>query len=128
MKAKMTGKSSCRVGQTGFTLLEVLIAMGIAAAALVVLLQRIGVSSDTQLTLASQAVALEVAVDVLERGRLQQPFLASEQQGEAEVRGTLLTWRTTVEETQVEGFIRQNIEVAAPGELPLKLFLYRSVP
>jgi len=116
-----------RVPRRGFTLLEVLIAMAIATAALVVLLQRVGISSDTQQSLSIQSLALATAIDVLERGRLQ-PLAQDERHGLVEIQGLRLSWTTRVEKTDVPGFVRQNVEVSVPGGQSWQLFLYRNVP
>ncbi len=116
-----------RSAPRGFTLLEVLVAMAIAATALVVLLQRVGTSSDTQHVLDFQSLALATAIDVLERGRLE-PLTYDERHGQADVQGLRMLWTTSVEKTDVPGFVRQNIEVRAPDGRSYRLFLYRARP
>lgn len=116
------------MNQQGFTLLEVLVALAIAATALVVLIGRVGASADLQRDLSLHALALEVAVNVLEGNRLKENLAASGERGEVEASGMTIKWRTTIEKASADGFVRQNVEVAVPGEPPLKLFLYRAAP
>jgi len=115
-----------RGGQKGFTLLEVLVALAIAAVALVTLTSRVGASADTQLSLSRHALALQAAVNVLEQQRLKAGIPTKEEHGEVEMHGQTLQWRTIVEKTQVDGFVRVKVEVTAPGEPAVKLFLFRA--
>jgi len=112
----------------GFTLLEVMAALAIAATALVVLVSRLGVSADIQHGVFIHALALETAVDVLSRERLAEFVNTSQKEGVDEALDVELTWSILPEATMVPGFLRQNITVEAPGEAPVELFLYRAVP
>lgn len=111
--------------QRGFTLLEVLAALAITAGALVVLLGRLGAAADIQRDLALHALALEVAVNELERDRLLAVLPSEERQGEVEVEGVQLSWKKRVKPTAVKDFVRQDIAVSAAGETAVELFLYR---
>ncbi|MDQ6972738.1 MAG: type II secretion system minor pseudopilin GspI [Mariprofundaceae bacterium] len=111
----------------GFTLLEVLVALAIAATALVVLMGRVGSSADIQRDLALHAEAMGVAVNELERIRLK-AVPAEDVQGEVETASGLFRWQSKQVSTLDAGFVRQNMVVTAPDGGTVKLFLYRSLP
>jgi len=117
-----------RRSDTGFTLLEVMVALAIAATALVVLISRLGSSADIQYSLKANALAMETAMDVLARERMKPGLPGSEESGEVHTQGQLLTWKTEVETTPVKGFVRQNVTVSTKGEPDVQLFLYRAAP
>jgi len=112
----------------GFTLLEVMAALAIAATALVVLLSRLGASADIQHDVFMHALSLETAVDVLNRERLSESVSTSQKEGKDEALGVELAWSIQPEQTMVPGFLRQNVTVTAPREAPVSLFLYRAMP
>ncbi len=114
--------------QRGFTLLEVMVALAIAATALVVLIARVGASADIQRTLSLHALALSTAVNQLEAQRLKPGLSDTDTHGEVSVEGVMLQWRGSAQRTKGSGFVRHNMEVTAPGEPPVKLFLYRIAP
>lgn len=114
--------------QRGFTLLEVTVALAIAAVALVTLMGRVGASADIQRDLAMHALALSTAVNLLEAQRLTPGLPHSETHGEVQAEHVTLQWRGSVKNTMVDGFVRQDMQVTAPGEPPVTLFLYRAVP
>ncbi|RMH50215.1 MAG: type II secretion system protein GspI [Zetaproteobacteria bacterium] len=111
----------------GFTLIEVLVAMVIVATALVAMVGRLGASSDVQRTLALHTLMLDVALNRIERQRLQKTVSGDERDGTVEAGGVTLAWRLWSEKTEMDGFLRQNVAVRAPGEPELRLFLYRGV-
>lgn len=111
----------------GFTLLEVMVALAIAATALVILLSRLGASADIQHDVYMHALALETAVDVLARERLSGAVATSEKGGNEQAGETEMSWTVKPEVTAVPGFVRQNVTVSAPGESAVRLFLYREV-
>ncbi len=115
-----------KVKSQGFTLIEVLAALAIAATAMVVLVGRLGASADLQRGLERHALMQSVALDVLERIRLQERGAPAEKEGELEAGGLQFDWKLTVEDTGVEDFYRQNVEVRVEGEPPLSMSLYRS--
>ncbi|MFQ5355408.1 MAG: prepilin-type N-terminal cleavage/methylation domain-containing protein [Mariprofundaceae bacterium] len=110
----------------GFTLLEVLVALTIAATALVVLLSRLGNSADIQYSLRAHALAIETSMDLLARERLKPNIPRFEESGEVHALDQLLHWKSKVEETAVPGFVRQNMNVSIKGEPDVQLFLYRA--
>ena len=114
--------------QAGFTLIETLVALGIAAVALTALAGRLGVSADTQRSLIAHTTMLEVATNVLEQQRLGSTVDLAEKQGEVEARGMKLSWRLFVEKTMLDQFVRQNVVVSFSGEPDVALFLYHIKP
>ena len=52
--------------ERGFSLIEVLVALGIAAVALVALVGRLGASADVQHSLASHTIMLDTAINLLQ--------------------------------------------------------------
>ncbi|MDX8412152.1 MAG: type II secretion system minor pseudopilin GspI [Mariprofundaceae bacterium] len=119
--------STC-VASRGFTLLEVMVALAIAATALVVLLSRLGASADLQHDVFIHALSLETAVDVLNRERMYDTLVTSQMEGKDEAMGVELNWTIRPEETMDSSFLRYSVTVAVPSESPVDLFLYRAVP
>jgi type II secretion system protein I len=113
--------------QQGFTLIEALVALGIAATALVVLTGRLGASADVQRSLGLHALALDVAANQLAEQSLQSSISGDEQSGTTEADGISIDWRSWTEQTMLDGFVRRNIAVRVPGEPEVKLFLYQEV-
>ena len=113
--------------QQGFTLIEALVALSIAATALVVLTGRLGASADIQRSLGLHALALDVAANQLAEQSLQPATQGDEQSGVVEAGGMSIEWRSWSEQTMLDGFVRRNIAVRAPGEPEVKLFLYQEV-
>jgi len=112
----------------GFTLLEVMVALAIAATALVVLLSRLGSSADIQFSLRAHALAIETSMDLLARERLKPNVSHFEENGEVHALDQLLHWKLNLEKTAIPGFVRQNINVSIKGEPDVQLFLYRVEP
>ena len=112
--------------ERGFTLIEALAALGIAATALVVLMGRLGSSADIQHSLYVYEVALESA-----QNKIAELSLASvnsdEQQGTMEAGDMQLQWRSWSEKTMLDGFVRLNVTVQAANEPEVTVFLYREV-
>lgn len=114
--------------EAGFTLIEVLVALGIAAVTLVALVGRLGASADVQYSLASHAVMLDTAVNLLQAEREQPTISGEEKQGDIVVEGVSYHWRMWSEKTELDGFVRRNVAVQHPQEPEVKMFLYRMVP
>jgi len=114
--------------QQGFTLIETLVALGIAAVALSVLAGRLGLSADTQRSLLVHATMLEVATNVLEQQNITNTFSKSGKEGKTEARGMTFQWALANEETPLDNFIRQNVVVSFQGEPDVSLFLFHVIP
>ncbi|MDQ7004276.1 MAG: type II secretion system protein [Ghiorsea sp.] len=111
--------------ERGFTLIETLVALGIAAVALYALTGRLGVSADTQRSLVATSTMLEVATNILEAQRLKPAIDLSDQEGEVEARGMSLQWKLSAEKVAgLDKFARQNVTVSLVGEPDVSLFLY----
>lgn len=112
--------------QAGFTLIEALVALMIAATALVVLMGSLGTSADIQQTLSMHDLAMEQAQNKLTELSIISPSL-DEQKGRIEVAGMQLEWRSWSEKTMLDGFVRLNVSLKVPGEADVSLFIYRAV-
>ncbi len=110
--------------QSGFTLIEALAALMIAATALVVLMSSLGTSADIQRSLSMHALALEQAQNKLSELSLSSAQL-DEQHGSIEVADMQLEWRSWSEKTMMDGFVRLNVSIQVPDEPDVTLFLYR---
>ncbi len=111
--------------EQGFTLIEVLVALGIASFALVALMGRLGASADVQRSLILHAVSIETARNILAEDRLLETIPSSEKQGDIEAKGVTLHWRTWSEKTALDNFVRRNVAVKAGHEPEVMLFMYR---
>lgn len=113
--------------QCGFTLLEVMVALSIAATALVVLMGRVGSSADIQHDLSMHAQAVGLAVNELERIAMQgEP--ATDVSGEVETGIGTFRWESSRKATLDAHFVRQDMLVSAPDGSTVSLFLYRYLP
>lgn len=113
--------------QSGFTLIEALIALMIAATALVVLMGSLGTSSDIQRTLSMHDLAMEQARNKLIELSIYSANL-DEQQGTIEIADMQLEWRSWSEKTMLDGFVRINVSMQIPGEPEVTLFVYQKAP
>ena len=114
--------------ECGFTLLEVLVALAIAATSLVVLMGRLGTAADIQHSLFIHATSLDVAYDLLERGRLRTGIAMHEESGTVTSGKIDVHWRITAKKAGVPDFVRQEVTASVREEPGVELFLYRAVP
>jgi len=112
--------------QAGFTLIEALVALMIAATALVVLMGSLGSSANIQHSLSLHELAIEQAHNKLTELSITSNSL-DEQQGSIEIADIQLEWRSWSEKTMLDGFMRLNVSIKIPGEPDVSLFLYRTV-
>ncbi len=112
--------------QLGFTLIETLVALGIAAVALTALAGRLGLSADTQRTLTVHSTMLEVATNILEKQRRSVAINLDDQEGSVEARGMKMKWKLSTEKTDLDNFVRQNVVVSFAGEPDVSLFLFHA--
>lgn len=113
--------------EAGFTLIEALVALMIAATALVVLMGRLGASADIQHTLIMQHRAEDLAMNKLVELSMSAGSL-DERSGVIEDGELQFDWRSWSEKTMMEGFMRLNVSVKAPNEPEVVVFLYRGQP
>ncbi len=111
--------------QQGFTLIETLVALAIAATALVVLMGRLGASADLQRRLVAQAVAVDEARNLLAQEMIQSLSSGREHSGKKSVGEHQLTWRLWSESTVNKQLVRQNVQVNVDHDGEFKLFVYR---
>lgn len=111
--------------QKGFTLIEVLVALGIASFALVALMGRMGASAEIQRSLSLYALSMDTARNILAEDSLQKKIPAMEKDGLVNSAGVMLHWRTWSEKTPLDMFVRRNVAVKAKNEPEVTLFLYR---
>lgn len=112
----------------GFTLVEVLVALAIAATALVVLMGRLGASSDLQTSLIHQQQLLAAGQNELARLQLEKKLDGQEHLGDTQWGGAAFHWRSWSEKTELDGFVRDNLAIGMQGEPELELFIYRLRP
>jgi len=112
--------------ETGFTLIEALVALMIASTALVVLMGRLGSSANIQHTLYMHELALDSARNKLVELTITSPAL-DEQHGVIQVGNMQFEWHSWVEKTMLNGFVRLNVSVKAPDEPKVAVFLYRDL-
>jgi len=113
--------------EAGFTLIEALVALMIAATALVVLMGRLGASAEIQQTLMMQQRAEDLAMNKLVELSMSSTSL-DERSGVIEDGDLQFEWRSWSEKTMMDGFRRLNVSVKAPNEPAVVLFLYRGGP
>ncbi len=107
---KTERKPACRV--RGFTLLEILVALGIAAIAIVLVLDSLLVSTVRTSNLRDRTFASWIGHNQITRYRLAETLPdASDEDGEIEYAGRLWHWYAKITETQVENLRLVEITV-----------------
>ncbi len=107
---------ACRRRETGFTLIEILVALAIVAVALTAGLRAIAQSTDDATALKQRTLALWVAQNRLADAQLE-PALPSvgERSGSAQQAGAPFVYRETVSGTPNPAFRKIEIIVADPA-------------
>ena len=101
---------------SGFTLVEILVALAILAVALAAGMRSVAQSSDAATLLKQRTLALWVAQNRLAAAQLANPWPATgTRAGSAEQARTQFVWRETVEGTPNPGFRKIEITVADPA-------------
>ena len=100
---------------TGFTLVEILVALAIVAVALAAGMRALAQSADSASTLKSRTLALWVAQNRLANAQLADPWPAlGTSSGNAEQAGARLVWGETISGTPNPAFRKVEIVVAEP--------------
>jgi len=113
--------------QRGFTLIETLVALAIAATALIVLMGRLGASADLQRKLMAQVVAVDEARNLLAQEIIQPSSSGRERKGKRKLAGHQITWRLWSESTVSKQLVRQNVQVNVDHDGQFELFVYRHI-
>jgi general secretion pathway protein I len=101
---------------SGFTLIEVLVALAIVAVALSAGMRALAQSADGASTLKARTLALWVAENRLARAQLGDSSASANATGEEMQAGVVLAWRQTIGLTPNPAFRRIEIVVADPGQ------------
>jgi general secretion pathway protein I len=101
---------------TGFTLIEVLVALAIVAVALSAGMRALAQSADGASTLKARTLALWVAENRLARAQLGDSSGSTSATGQEMQAGVVFAWRQTIGPTPNPAFRRIEIVVTDPGE------------
>jgi len=112
--------------QRGFTLIEALVALGIAATALVILMGRLGASADIQRSLSLHERLLDAANNKLAE-QVANRESGDDRDGVIEAGELRMTWRSWTERTELDGFIRRNVAIKMADEPEVSLFIYQDL-
>jgi general secretion pathway protein I len=112
-----------RIHRSGFTLIEVLIALAILAIALAAALRSSNISTDTALTLRQKTLAGFVASNLLAEASAKRAFPpVGTSNGKAEQAGQTFNWEQIVEGTASPFFRRSKIKVYGEGKADYVLY------
>ena len=104
-----------RSRRTGFTLVEILVALAIVAVALTAGMRALAQSTDTATALKARTLALWVAQDRLAEAQIAMPWPAiGSTTGSVSQAGAQFTWQATVKTTPNPSFRMIEIVVAEP--------------
>ena len=102
--------------RTGFTLIEILVALAIVAVALAAGMRAVAQSADGATALKQRTLALWIAQNRLATAQLASPWPApGTREGEATQAGTQFVWRESVTGTPNPAFRKIEIVVADPA-------------
>jgi general secretion pathway protein I len=110
---RMNRRRSDRRRSAGFTLLEVMVALGIAALSLTAVTAAMSQMVDAASSMRERTYASWIAQNKIAEMRLSNVVPdVSEDSGEVEFAGLEWTWRSTVSETGVENLFRVDVAVS----------------
>jgi len=103
--------------QTGFTLVEVMVALAIAALGLAAVAASMSQMVDAATSMQQRTYADWIALNKIAEMRLANvvPEVSSTS-GEVEYAGAEWQWRATISETGVENLFRVDVTISVPGE------------
>lgn len=108
---------SGRAYRSGFSLLEVLVALAIVALALTAIVRAAGLAADATLAERERTLASWVAANALAETLLSDPFPApGERQGRERMGPGDYTWRLVVQPTEDPEIRRLDVRVHAAGD------------
>lgn len=116
---------------SGFSLIEMLVALAVFALAVLGLLNLAGESTRTAVTIEERVLAAVVADGVaVEAAVVDVRELAAEAQGREEAGGRSWRWTRTTAATADPGLLRVDIRVSPPDEarVAAEVSLFRSLP
>ena len=100
-------------GQRGFTLLEVIVALGIVSLVIIAIFEQMAMTTRTATALREAALASWVAQNQIAELRFSETFPeVSEFNGEVDYSNTRWRWQAVVSETGVEDLRRVDVEVS----------------
>jgi general secretion pathway protein I len=114
---KMTSELSRSVRQSGFTLVEVMVALSIAALGLAAVTASVSQMVDAATSMQERSYANWIALNKIAELRLANvvPEVSSTS-GQIEYAGIEWQWRATISETGVENLFRVDVVVSGIGE------------
>jgi general secretion pathway protein I len=106
-----------RRGNSGFTIVEVMVALAIVSFSLAAIAASMGQMIDTANAMRERSFASWIAHNKLTEMRLANVVTEmTSPSGELEYAGTEWSWRAVVSETGVENLFRVDVTVSYPGE------------